>query len=144
MNIQIGDIVLAKNRYGKTGRYIITKFGKGQATFRGVFVVSSPKETERAEDIRKLGNYGYALLKHAYSDMNPECVLEVVARLGIAYGNRIEEQWKSARRRKNSSDPKSLAIYTHCFNVGRYVPTTSRAMPKQVSRFCSGGMVRPK
>ena len=44
MNIQIGDIVLAKNRYGKTGRYIITKFGKGQATFRGVFVVSSPKE----------------------------------------------------------------------------------------------------
>ena len=66
MNIQIGDIVLAKNRYGKTGRYIITKFGKGQATFRGVFVVSSPKETERAEDIRKLGNYGYALLKHAY------------------------------------------------------------------------------
>ena len=91
-----------------------------------------------------LHNYGYALLKHAYSDMNPECVLEVVARLGIAYGNRIEEQWKSARRRKNSSDPKSLAIYTHCFNVGRYVPTTSRAMPKQVSRFCSGGMVRPK
>lgn len=142
MNIEIGDIVVARNRYGKMGRYIVTRFGKRQATFRGVFVVSTPRESERPEEILDLGDNGYALLTHAYSDLIPECVRQVVAKLGEAKGNQIEQLWKSARKGKKTPKPQSHKSGKKCFDIGRYTPT-SRALPRQVSRFCSGGMVRP-
>lgn len=135
MDFRIGDIVIAKNRHGKQGKYIISKFGKLQQTYRGILVVQELRDDEPLTNVVDLGFWGCALLKVAYSDLYTSEIIELYGRLGAPTGHEVEARLQQFRA-QNYKTKSSNRIY--CFKSKTNIYSTC------VNKMYRGGLSRPK
>lgn len=123
IRVSIGDIVRARDRAGRTERFLATNVSKNGRYFKRLRVVGCLPQTVKPKNAIALPCGAYALLTETYIDIDVEDVVALSVSLGFKAGMQGERafkggcHWKGASRAAKVNAPGSGARGAICCTV---------------------------
>lgn len=144
-DIEIGDVVIALNEYGKKKCYIIVRVGNKSTITWGITVVkklyklNKKRKDETYELHDEFGtDYGYVILRELRTNMEKQDIVRKIGSVGVEKGNEIKRLSYIARKNRIEEIKRHQRVNNDVTNDDYNYRNS------EYIHVCSGGMARPK